>query len=93
MDSVLLWLFPLVIARKIRMLHMGLPLGNPIPTKMKLAYGLWIGIQLVCQLVVAYFKGCAAPGTPSYTAWAATEMLCEPAILRTPHLPKARANR
>jgi len=67
-----------VIARKIRMLHMGLPLGSPVPTRMKLAYGIWIGVQLICQVVVAYFKGCATPGTPSYTAWAATEMLCEP---------------
>jgi len=83
---VLLWLFPLVIARKIRMLHMGLPLGSPVPTRMKLAYGIWIGVQLICQVVVAYFKGCATPGTPSYTAWAATEMLyllvyCTPAVL------------
>ena len=67
-----------MIARKIRMLHMGLPLGSPVPTRMKLAYGIWIGVQLICQVVVAYFKGCATPGTPSYTAWAATEMLCEP---------------
>jgi len=83
---VLLWLFPIVIARKVRMLHMGLPLGSPVQTKMKAAYGLWIGVQLICQLVVAYFKGCATPGTPSYTAWAATEMLyllvyCSPAAL------------
>lgn len=85
-EIVLLWLFPIVIARKVRMLHMGLPLGSPVRTKMKLAYGLWIGVQLICQLVVAYFKGCATPGTANYTVWAATEMLyllvyCSPAAL------------
>jgi len=85
-EIVLLWIFPILIARKVRMLQMGLPLGSPVQAKMKLAYFMWIGVQLVMQLVVAWSKGCATPGTPGYTAWAATEMLyllvyCSPAAL------------
>jgi len=85
-ETVLLWIFPLQIARKVRMLQMGLPLGSPVQATMKLAYFMWIGVQLVLQVVVGWSKGCATPGTPGYTAWAAAEMFyllvyCSPAAL------------
>merc|ERR1712183_31193 len=57
-EIVLLWIFPVLIARKVRMLQMGLPLGSPVQATMKLAYYVWIGVQLIIQLVVAWSKGC-----------------------------------
>jgi len=85
-EIVLLWLFPILIARKVRMLQLGLPLGSPVQMRLKLVWIVWIGVQLIIQLVVAASKGCATPGTPGYTAWAATEMFyllvyCSPAAL------------